>query len=99
MVLMPVREDDPGEILLLVLDELQVGKDQVDAGIVGAGKGQPQIDHDPLAPAAIQIDVHADLARSAERDEKEFFSGDHLERRAAISYNKPNPWMVRSGSI
>ena len=99
MVLVTVSQDDSREPFLLHLDELEVGEDQLDPRIVGAGEIEAQIDHDPLAATAIEIDVHADLARAAERTEQELFSGDHFEARAAMSYNRLNPWMVRSGSI
>ena len=100
MILVAVGQDDPGEPLLLLLDELEVGQDQVDARIGRIGEGQAEVDHDPLAAAAVEIDVHADLARAAEGDEQQFFSGIIVASRcAAMSYNRLNPWMVRSGSI
>ena len=69
MILMAVGEDDPDEILRLLLDEFQVGKDEVDAGIIGVGKGQAEVAHQPFALRPIEIDVHANLARAAERAE------------------------------
>ena len=83
MVLVAVSQDDPGKPLLLVLDELEVGQDELDPGIVGIGEGQAEVDHDPLAAAAVEIDVHADLARAAERAEKQFFTRDHFELRVS----------------
>jgi hypothetical protein len=78
MVLVPVGEDDPEKVLPVLLDEGEVGQDQLDTRIGRVGEGHPQIDHDPLALAAVEIDVHADLARSAEREEEQFVSGFHL---------------------
>jgi hypothetical protein len=77
MVFVAVGEDDPRESLLLVLDELELGQDEVDSGILGIGEGQAEIDHQPLAAAAVQVDVHADFARPAERAEQQFFSRNH----------------------
>ena len=77
MVLVAVGEDDPGELVLLLLDELQLGQDQVDARVIGVGEGQPEVDHQPLAAAAVEVDVHADLARPAERAEQELFARGH----------------------
>src|SRR5205085_3488080 len=91
MVLVAMGEDNPGEALLLVLDELEVGKDELDPGVIGPGEVEPQIDHDPLAAAAIEIDVHADLARAAESDKDQFFAGNHAELPTAMSYNRLNP--------
>ena len=98
MVLVPVGQDNPREPLLLVLDELQIGQDEIDPRIIGVGESQPEIDHDPLAAATVEIDVHADLAGSAEGDEKELFAGNHFSL-CAMSYNRLKPWIVRSGSI
>src|SRR6266496_1698252 len=58
MVLMPMREDNPREPFLLALDEIEIGQDEVDPGIRRIGESQAEIDHDPLAAAAIEIDVH-----------------------------------------
>src|SRR5205814_529436 len=101
---MAMGEHDPGKPLLLILDELEVGQDQLNAGLAGVGKGQAKVDHDPLAAAAVEIDVHADLARPAERDEEELLARNHWDsiiglREVAMSYSRLNPWMVRSGSI
>ena len=79
MVLMPVGQDDPGKAVPLLLDELEIGKDEVDARIIGIGEGQAEVDHQPLALRAVEIDVHADLARPAERAEKQFFAWYHLK--------------------
>ena len=70
MILMPVGEDDSGQPVALLLDELQLGQDQVVARILRIGEGEAEIDHQPLALAAVEIDVHANLARTAERAEK-----------------------------
>ena len=78
MVLVAMGEDDPEQILAPLLDEGQIGQDQLDARIGWIGKGHAEIDHHPFAVAAIEIDVHADLARAAEREEKEFFAGCHV---------------------
>ena len=78
MVLMAVGEDDAEQIVAPLLDEGEIGQDQLDAGIVGIGEGHAEIDHHPLALAAVEIDVHADLARAAEREEEQFVAGFHV---------------------
>ena len=78
MVLMPVGQHDPEQILVPLFDEGEIGQDQVDAGIGRIGEGHAEIDHHPFAVAAVEIDVHADLARAAEREEEQFFAGFHL---------------------
>ena len=78
MVLMAVGEDDAEQVGAILLDEGEVGQDQLDPRIIGIGEGQAEIDHHPFALAAVEIDVHADLARAAEREEQEFFAGFHV---------------------
>src|SRR4051794_11164155 len=99
MVFVAVSQHDSGEPFLLVFDELQIREDQFDPWIVRACEIKAEIDHDPLASTAVEIDVHANLARAAERDEQKFFSGDHVVARTAMPYRRFNPWIVRSGSI
>ena len=77
MVLMAVGEDDAEQIVAALLDEGEIGQDQLDARISGIGEGQAEIDHHPFALAAVEIDVHADLARAAEREEEELLAGFH----------------------
>ncbi len=89
-------EDDADKVLHPLFDELEVGEDEVDARIVGVGEGQPQVGHQPLAAAAIEVDVHADLARPAERKKQQLFAGSHRPDPAA---SKARPCMVRSGSM
>ena len=78
MILVPVRQHDAEQIIALLLDELQIGQDQVDARIGRIGEGNAHVDHQPFALTAVQIDVHADLAGSAERDEEQFIAWYHL---------------------
>ena len=91
MVLVPVRKDDAGKPLLLILDELQVGKDELDTRIARIGEGQAKVDHQPLTAATVEIDVHANLARAAERAENQFFARNYFELRTAMSYNRLKP--------
>ena len=77
MVLVAVGQDDAEQVLPPPLDEVEVGQHEVDAGIGGIGEGQAEVDHHPFAVAAVEIDVHADLARAAERAEEEFVVGGH----------------------
>src|SRR5205814_995079 len=85
MILVPVGGNNARQPLLLALDELKIGKDQLDPRIGRVSESQAEIDHDPLATAAVEVDVHADLAGAAERDEQQFFAGDHWRLRVAMS--------------
>ena len=78
MIFVRVREDNADEIGEPFLDEFKVGKDQIDTRIPGVGKRHAEIDHQPLAVAAVEVDVHPDFARPTERQEQQFFSGLHV---------------------
>gem|GEM_PF-6332979 len=100
MVLMAVGEDDAEQVGAALLDEGEVGQDQLHARIERVGEGQAEIDHHPLALAAVEIDVHADLARAAEREEEEFLAGFHdvpiLTRVRSAHRASPGPgWSDR----
>ena len=53
MIFMPMGQDDAEQVVAPILDEAQVRQDQFHAGIIGIGKGQAEVDHDPLALAAV----------------------------------------------
>src|SRR5208282_2247154 len=70
MVLVRMGEDDSGEVLLHILDEADVGHDEIDAGQVVAGEGDPEIDHQPFArlrrAIAVERAIHANFAQAPE---------------------------------
>ena len=74
MILVRMGQHHADKVLFALLDEIEVGKDQIDARIFVAAESHTQVDHQPLAVAPIEVDVHADLARSAQRAENEFLS-------------------------
>ena len=77
MILMAVREHDAEQIVAMLLDEACVRHDQIDAGTRRVAEGDAKIDHHPLATAAIEIEVHANFARPAKGQEKQFVAGSH----------------------
>ena len=74
---MGVGQDNANQVFLAFLDEFQIGKDQLGARVFVGPKSHPQVNHQPLAVAAVQVDVHPDFARSAERAEQQFLAGLH----------------------
>ncbi len=76
MVFVRMGDDDADEVLLRLLDEADVGHDEIDAGQVVAGEGDAEIDHQPFArlrrPIAVERAIHADFAEAAEGREHEF---------------------------
>ena len=75
VVLVRVGEHDAEQVARALFDELEIGEHQVDARVFVAREGHAQIDHQPLAVAAIQVDVHADFARTSKGKEKQFLFG------------------------
>ena len=75
MVLVRMGDDDADEILLHLLDEADVGHDEIDARQVVAGEGDAEVDHQPLArlrrAIAVERAIHSDFAQAPERREHE----------------------------
>ena len=69
---MRVGQHDADQIIRALLDKFEIGENEIDAGIFRAGEGHAEIDHQPLAVRAIQIDVHTNLSRPAEGKEQQF---------------------------
>ena len=76
VILMRMGDHNAAQAADVLLDEADVGQDQVDTRQVGAGKGDAAVDDDPFAriggTVAIQGQVHADLADTAQRAEYQF---------------------------
>ena len=75
MILVPVSNHQSFEAVQPVLDEFEIGEDEIDAGILLTRKGHAEIDHEPPPLAAIEIDVHPDLAGPAKREKQQFVFG------------------------
>jgi hypothetical protein len=68
VVLVAVRQDQRAHDATVLLEEGQVGHDQVDAQQFASGNIMPAIDHDDVVAVAKGHHVHAELAESAEGD-------------------------------
>ena len=81
MILVRVREHQPGEIAPLLHQEGDVRHDQIDAGQIVARERDTEIDRHPGALAAladpIEREIHPDLADPAERREQELGAARH----------------------
>ena len=75
MILMRMGDANADEIARDLLDEGDVGEDEVDAGRLRSRKAEAAVDHQPFArfrrPVAVERHVHADFAQAAERHEDE----------------------------
>ena len=53
MILVPVREDNPDQILATLLDKFEIWQDEINAGIVRACESQAEINHQPFTITTI----------------------------------------------
>ena len=66
VVLVAVGQNQGADLRLVLLEESQVGHDQVDAQQFGVGEHHPAIDDDDVVAVADGGHVHAELAQSAQ---------------------------------
>ena len=71
MILMGMGQDQAGQPVPALDDEFRVGRNHLDSGDRGIAERHAQIDHQPAAAIAEQVEVHADFAGAAERQEME----------------------------
>ncbi len=69
VVLMGMRDDQPYQAVPALRDEPRIGHHHVHLGVFGATEADPAIDGEPTAAAAVEIEIHADLARPAQGQE------------------------------
>ena len=102
VVLVSVSDQDAAQPVAPLGDEGRIGQDQIDAGRHLVGERHAAIDHEPLAVAAEQAHVHADLVGAAERHEQELARPrvirgvGHFDRFRRLIWARPRK--VRSGS-
>ena len=66
VVLVGVGDDQADQLVAAFGDVCGVGDHDVDFGVFRAAEAHAAIDGEPLAAAAVEVEVHADFARSAE---------------------------------
>ena len=71
MIFVRVGQHDAEQVLGAFLDKFEIGENQFDSRIFVGTEGHAQIYHQPLAVAAVEVDVHPDFARSTERKKQE----------------------------
>jgi hypothetical protein len=105
VILMGVGQHDAEDVVGVLLDEAGVRQDNLDAGRGLVAEGHAEIDHDPLAGVrraeAVEIEVHADLVRPAQRQEDELVvrvCGHPAARWGLRRWISSRPRMVRSWS-
>ena len=97
VVFMRVSQDDGLEVLRALFDEFEIGENEIHARILPTRKAHAEIDHQPAALAAVEIDVHPDLAGPAEGQEQQFVFGFEIFlHEDARSASIARPSRVRS---
>ena len=104
MVLVGMGQHDPGERIAPPDDEIGIGDHHIDTRRLVVAEADAEVDHHPTAVAAIEVEVHADLARTAQRQEQDL-AGLREERRFARAHGpvfrrwiEARPRSVISGS-
>ena len=69
MILVRMGQNEAIEKGPLLLNEAEIGQDDVHPRQTIVGKAEPQIHHRPAAILAIQVAIDADLADAAQRHE------------------------------
>ena len=71
MVLVGVGQHQAGQPIAPGLDEGRVGHQDIDARLAFIGEGDAEVDHEPTAVVAVEVEVHVDLAGAAQGQEPE----------------------------
>ena len=71
MILMGMGQHEAEEIGAILHDEGGIRHDDVDSRRRLIAEGDSEIDHQPFAVMAVEIEIHPDLAAAAERQEQE----------------------------
>ena len=98
MILVGMRQHDAHQGVSALHDEGRIRHHHLDAGHGTVGEADAEIDHQPLAGRAVEVEVHADLAGPAKGQEQQLVvrrNGHRLLRRQISS--KPSD--IRSGSM
>src|SRR5262245_64893574 len=101
MILVAVGEHEADEIAAALLDEADLGHDDLDARRALVAEGDAEVDHQPLAAIAIEIEVHADLPCPAQGAEQELAGRRGGAQAGALRLRRKistRPRMVISGS-
>ena len=85
MVLMRVGDDQADQLVAPVGDEARVGHHHVDLGMFGPAEADAAIHRQPCAAAAVEVEVHSDLAGPAQRQEGQIRVRTHHRSARSVS--------------
>src|SRR5262249_46976708 len=89
MIFVRVRRNDPEQTITTLDNKSRIGHDDLDPRLRIIPEGHATIDDEPVAGVSVDVQVHPDLARTAERDEVKrirlavFRPGPRLQREPA----------------
>ena len=69
MVLVRMGDDQAHQLVATIRDVAGVGHHHIDLGMRRAAEADAAVHRQPLPVAAVEVEVHADLARPAQRQE------------------------------
>ena len=69
MVLVRVGDDQAHQLVAAIGDVARIGHHHVDLGMRRTAEADAAVHRQPFAVAAVKVQVHADLARPAQRQE------------------------------
>jgi len=69
MIFVRVRRDDPEQTITALDNKSGIGHDHLDPRLRIIPEGDAAIDDEPVARVSVDVQVHPDLTRTAERDE------------------------------
>ena len=72
MVFMGMGDHQPVEPVQIIHDKCRVGRHHINARCRVVTEGNSHINHKPAVVITVQAHIHADLASTTERDEKQF---------------------------
>src|SRR5205823_3178969 len=102
MVLVSMGQHDTGEVTTLLGEISDIGHNEIDARHILAPERHTEIDYDPgllaLAPYAVERQVHAELADSAERREYELVHATPHCQLGGANFRPPVPPDGASGN-
>ncbi len=65
MIFVAMGQHQTGQFIAPIRNEFQIGENNINTRGAFIGKGNAKINHDPAVLIMVQIDIHANLARSA----------------------------------
>ncbi len=93
MILVRMGQHDARQILAAFDDEFRIRHDDLDTRRRLVAEGDAEIDHQPLSVMAVQIQVHADLARPAKRQEDQVLRTQPVDIGRFGHYFALRPWI------